>query len=150
MVSQGPKHVSRVYVRGSAEKIWQALTDPHLTRQYFWKADIVCEEWRPGNAYRYEIGNQEIVEGHLLDVEEPRRLSMSFAGRWDEAVAADKPSRLMWEINPQPGGVCEVRATNDGFDGVTPTYDRLANGMTFLLSALKTLVETGEPMVLEP
>lgn len=150
MVTQGPKHVSRIYMKGSAEEIWDALTDPHKTRLYFYDARVECDDWKPGAPIKYTLGDQTIVEGHILEADAPRRLAHTFAGRWDDAVAADKPSRITWEITPQPGGVCEVRITNDGFDGVTVTFDRVSSGATFLLSAMKTVVETGGRMETEP
>jgi len=114
---------------------------------YFYDADIECAAWKPGEPYRYVQVGLPIVEGSVLEVEEHRRLVCSFQGRWNDDVASDLPSRITWEVNPQPNGVCEVKVINDGFSGVTPTYNRVASGMTFLLSGLKTVVETGTAMV---
>lgn len=147
MVTQGPTHVSRIYMRATPDEIWDALVDPHLTRLYFYDADVECAAWKPGEHYRYMQVGLPIVEGTVLEVDEPHRLVCSFQARWDEGVAGDPPSRITWEINPQPNGVCEVRVLNDGFFGVTPTFNRVSSGMTFLLSGLKTVVETGQPMV---
>jgi hypothetical protein len=36
--------------------------------------------------------------------------------------------------------------THDGFDGETPTFKEVAGGWSFVLSGLKTLLETGEPL----
>lgn len=150
MVTQGPQHISRIYIKASPETVWDAITDPHKTQLYYYDARVECDEWKPGATIRYLLGDQPIVEGHLLEVDPPHRLVHSFMGRWDEAVASDRPSRMAWEINPQPGGVCEVRVINDGFDGVTATFNRVSRGMTYLLSALKTVVETGQRLEAEP
>jgi hypothetical protein len=43
-------------------------------------------------------------------------------------------------------GLSKLTVVHDGFDGETNTYRRAAGGMPFILSGLKTLLETGEPM----
>ena len=37
---------------------------------------------------------------------------------------------------------------HDGFDGETNTFKQAAGGMPYILSGLKTLLETGEPLQL--
>jgi hypothetical protein len=44
------------------------------------------------------------------------------------------------------GEACLLRLTHDDFDGETSTYRSVGNGWGAILSGLKTLLETEEPL----
>jgi hypothetical protein len=44
-------------------------------------------------------------------------------------------------------GVCKLTVVHDGFESRTATFDQVVGGMPFILSGLKTLLETGEPLM---
>ena len=57
-----------------------------------------------------------------------------------------RPSRVSWEITPL-GEVCKLTVVHDAFAaGETATYRMVSRGWPFVLSNLKTLLETGEPL----
>ena len=70
----------------------------------------------------------------------------TFDAVWDPDVAADPPSRITWEIEPM-GPVCRLTVVHDGFEGRTATYEQVGGGMPLILSGLKTLLETGAPLM---
>jgi len=151
MTLAGPQHVSRIYMKASPERIWQAMTDPHDTIHYFYDARVeVDPEWKPGASYRYVLGNITIVAGKVLECDEPKRLVCTFDARWDDDVNNDPPCRVTWELIPEPGHITIVKVTHDGFDGFNPTFQRVAGGTTFMLCALKTWLETGKALADEP
>jgi hypothetical protein len=43
-----------------------------------------------------------------------------------------------------------LRMTHDGFLGETATYQSISQGWAPILNSLKSLLETGEPLTLEP
>ncbi|MGH3142132.1 MAG: hypothetical protein ACRDO9_03225 [Gaiellales bacterium] len=43
-------------------------------------------------------------------------------------------------------GLSKLTVVHDGFDGETNTSGQVAGGMPYILSGLKTLLETGEPL----
>ena len=43
-------------------------------------------------------------------------------------------------------GLSKLTVVHDGFDGETNTFRQAAGGMPYILSGLKTLLETGEPL----
>ena len=86
----------------------------------------------------------------MLESDPPRRLVSTFDARWDEEVAPDPPSRITWEIEAAGEGLSRLTVVHDGFSGATATYRAVAGGMPFILSGLKTLLETGEPLMREP
>jgi hypothetical protein len=70
---------------------------------------------------------------------------MTFSAQWDPALAADRPSRLAFEITPM-GATCKLRVVHDSFDAETATYRDVRGGWPWIVSGLKSLLETGEPL----
>jgi uncharacterized protein YndB with AHSA1/START domain/DNA-binding transcriptional ArsR family regulator len=144
MSKNGTSRVFTVYVRTTPDQAWQAITDPEFTSQYYY-ASTVESDWTPGSPYRYLIGDGEAIVGEVLEADPPRHLAMTFDARWDEGVAGDPPSRISWEITDAGPGVVEITVVHDGLVPGSATADQVS-GMTYILSGLKTLLETGEPL----
>ena len=51
-MAEAPKHVYEVYIRATPEEVWQALTDPELTKQYYYD-NTVESDWKPGSPIVY-------------------------------------------------------------------------------------------------
>ena len=51
------------------------------------------------------------------------------------------------EIEPQPGGVAKLTVVHDELDMSPQTATHVGGGWMFILSGLKTLCETGKPLV---
>ena len=47
---------------------------------------------------------------------------------------------------PAGDGLSKLTVVHDGFEGETNTFGQVAGGMPYILSGLKTLLETGEPL----
>ena len=144
-----PVFVHEIVIRASVEKVWQALTDPAFTEQYYYGSRIDLPSFTAGSAYRYTGGDAVLLAGEILDADPPHRLVMSFNASWGPALSADPPSRVTWELTPTSEGVTCLRAVHDGFETETETYRQVAGGWPFIASGLKTLLETGAPMMAE-
>jgi uncharacterized protein YndB with AHSA1/START domain/DNA-binding transcriptional ArsR family regulator len=144
--AKAPASVFTVFVKSTPEQVWKAITDSEFTQQYYF-ASTVESEWQPGSPYRYLIDGTEAIVGEVLEAYPPRRLVMTFDARWDEEVAPDPPSRITWEIEEAGPGVVQLTVVHDGVAGGSATAEQVA-GMTYILSGLKTLLETGEPLAL--
>ena len=105
----------------------------------------VESSWQPGTPVRWHNAGSETIVGTLLEVEPPSRLVQTFAFSGAE-YAADKPSRLTWQIEPQ-GSVCKLTLTHE-FEEESASYRGVRFGWNPVLSGLKTLLETGEPLII--
>jgi len=145
MSKPGPKHVYEVYIRTTPEKLWQAITDPAFTRQYFFE-QAVESTWKPGASYRHRAPDGSLmIEGKILEIDPPRRLVQTFHCPAKEETKADRPSRVTWLIEPL-GEACKLTLTHDDFDGETATWSSVGKGWNPVLSGLKTLMETGKAL----
>lgn len=141
------KHVFQIVVRASAEELWQAITDPATTERYFHDTRI-RSDFQVGSPVTYELPDGEVaVRGEILEVDPPQRLSMTWQFR-DHEGPEDPPSRVTWEIEAL-GETCRLTVVHDDFESKTRTYEMVGEGWPPVLSSLKSLVETGEPLPLE-
>jgi hypothetical protein len=62
-------------------------------------------------------------------------------------MATERTSRVTWEITPGENGVSRLTLTHDELGGAPKTAASVGGvGWMFVLSGLKTLLETGEPL----
>ena len=144
----GPVEVQQVFIKASAEQIWEAITSAEFTSRYF-HGTHVESDLREGSPFVLYSSDRSTVavEGEVLESESPRRLVHTWHALYDPEVAADAPSRVTWEIEPVEGGVCKLTVVHDGFEGETTTFKQIRGaGWGLVLSGLKTLLETGEPL----
>ena len=140
-----PTHVFEIYIQTTPEHLWEALTESDFTTQYYY-ASTIESDFKPGSDFRMTLPDgTEAIRGEVVEAEPGKRLVTTFDARWDDGVAADEPSRISWDIEPQ-GESVKLKVTHDGFAGETETYRQVAGGMPYILSGLKTLLETGKPL----
>jgi uncharacterized protein YndB with AHSA1/START domain len=83
----------------------------------------------------------------VLEFDPPRRLVHEWRSLYDPDLAIESPSRVTWDIEPVGGGVCKLTLTHDKLDGAPKTAASVGGaGWMFVLSGLKTVVETGRSM----
>jgi uncharacterized protein YndB with AHSA1/START domain len=65
---------------------------------------------------------------------------------YDPELAAEEASRVTWELEPQEDGTTLLTVVHDGLEGAPKTSASVAGGWMYVLSGLKTLLETGKPL----
>jgi uncharacterized protein YndB with AHSA1/START domain len=133
--------VYSVFIRATPEQVWDAITKAEFTQQYFFGARIEVREGRRFSA----VGETEWDE-EVLESDPPRRLVHGWTSAYDPETAAEEPSRVTWEIEPQDGGVTKLTVVHDQLEGAPKTAENVAGGWMYVLSGLKTLLETGRPL----
>lgn len=138
------QHIYEILIRTTPERLWNALTDGEVTQQYYYHSRAEGT-WEPGSDYRYvnQDGGLDI-SGKVLESTPPTHLAMTFKPHWN---GDDAPvTRVTWDIEPM-GAICKLRVTHDALEVGSPMVEEFKNGWTLILSGLKTLLETGEPMM---
>jgi uncharacterized protein YndB with AHSA1/START domain len=140
--------VYQVFIKATPERIWAAITEPEFTVRYF-HGTYLETELEPGGPFRYHTADRSAVvgDGRVVESDPPRRLVTTWRAMWDEQVAAEKESRVTWEIEPQEGGYCKLTVVHDQLESSPRTAEQVSGGgWMYVLSGLKTLLETGEPL----
>ena len=139
--------VYQVFIKATPEQIWDAITKPEFTTRYFYGSELESSFER-GAPYKQWAPEREKlwVEGEILESDPPRRLAHTWRSLFDEDSAGEEPSRVTWEIDPQDGGVTKLTVVHDQLEAAPKTAASVAGGWSYVLSGLKTLLETGKPL----
>jgi uncharacterized protein YndB with AHSA1/START domain/DNA-binding transcriptional ArsR family regulator len=146
-MSAAPTQVYQVFIKASPEQVWDAITKPEFTARYFFGSRVQTSG-EVGTPIRHLAARTDDLWGDdaILESEPPRRLVHTWRSLYDEDLAAEPSSRVTWEIEPQPGGVCKLVVIHDQLERSPKTGASVSGGWAFVLSGLKTLMETGQAM----
>jgi uncharacterized protein YndB with AHSA1/START domain len=139
--------VYSIFVRATPERVWEAITKPEFTARYFY-GSVIDSRFEAGSPY---IGwssdrTRQFVDGEVLESDPPRRLQHTWRALYDGAMALEAPSRVTWEIEPQEGGFTRLTVVHDRLESSPRTAESVAGGWMYVLSGLKSLLETGQPL----
>src|SRR5438045_2052215 len=76
-----PTYVYVTYIKPTAEKVWQALTDGEITRQY-WSGQRNVSDWQVGSAWQHGVTTDRAaadIVGTVVESDRPRRLVVTWA-----------------------------------------------------------------------
>jgi uncharacterized protein YndB with AHSA1/START domain len=137
--------VYNVFIKATPEAIWQAITTPEFTERYFYGVRIaVTPERRVTEA---SDGSDMHGEDPIFEWDPPRKLVHGWQSKWNAELAAEEPSRVTWELEPQENGTTLLTVTHDQLESAPKTAASVSGpGWMLVLSGLKTLLETGEPL----
>lgn len=139
----------QIAVKAEAEQVWDALTNGKVTPAYYYGFEAEFD-LAAGRAYRYTAGGADVITGSVLAVEPGRSLSTTFRGAWGPEIAALPESTVTLADPPMPSpGVTLVTLVHEGLPA-TGAAAGVEIGWVLVLSGLKTLLETGRPMVDHP
>jgi uncharacterized protein YndB with AHSA1/START domain len=141
-----PVYVYDIYIGAPIDRVWEGLTDGALTRQYAYGTRFQGT-LRKGAPYAFlGDGDAKAVDGEILEVTPQKHLSMTWRAHWDEKSAADRPSRVTYQLDATGPCTTKLRVVHDDFDGETATYTGSVDGWPMMLSSLKTLLESGQAL----
>jgi len=150
-----PEFVYTTYINTTPERLWQALTDPEFTQQY-WGVTFDTD-WAKGSAMTWTDPGGPIVDPEqvVLESDPYRRLAYSwhtFTPEWaagnkvpeeQRAVfAAERRSKVTFTLEPQ-GSAVKLTVVHDDFPEDSAVLAACSNGWPEILSSLKSLLETG-------
>jgi uncharacterized protein YndB with AHSA1/START domain/DNA-binding transcriptional ArsR family regulator len=142
-----PHQVYQVFIRATPEQVWQAITLPEFTARYFYGSRVETTG-AAGTPIRHYAPDGTTLWGDdsILESDPPRRLVHTWRSLYDPELAAEPPSRVTWEIESQPGGVTRLTVVHDQLESSPKTAEHVSGGWSFIISGLKTLLETGQPL----
>ena len=124
--------IYEIYIRATPEAIWEAITTPEMV----------------------SMGMPEVaIDGEVVESDPPRKLVQTYRFLFNDATKAEGFTRLTWEIEPTAAGFSRLTVTHD-LEGAPIMAGMLASkfsemgtgGWNWILSDLKTLLETGTAM----
>jgi DNA-binding transcriptional ArsR family regulator/uncharacterized protein YndB with AHSA1/START domain len=141
-----PDHVYTAYIATDPASVWEALTNGDYTIQYFYGTRVESD-WEPGAALRYLSPEGGVVaDGEVIAADHAKRLEIMFHARWDPELEAEGPVREVWLLEATDEGATRLSVELYDAPETSRTYRDFTGGFPFIISGMKTLLETGEPM----
>ena len=138
-----PVHIYKSYIRGSIEAVWDAITNPEKTVQYFYGTEVESD-WEVGSPLNYRYPDGTLVsDGEILAIDPPKRLEFTFRALWDEKLAAEGPAREVWEL-AEINGMVELKL--EIYEIGPLSLEDFTGGYPYIVAGLKSLIETGEAL----
>ncbi len=136
------------YIRSSAEQLWSALLMPEFTRQYWYGMEMVCD-WKAGAAWQLRFADGRVGDtGEVLEIDPPRRLVLRWQNEFRPELKAEGPAKCTFELEPH-GGIVKLTITHSSPRQDSQLIAAVAGGWPKILSNLKSLLETGQPLTSE-
>ena len=134
------------FIRTTPEGLWQALTTAEFQRQY-WFGMHIDSDFKAGSSWTLQFEDGRIAdEGEVLESDAPRRLVISWRHRMRPELTAEGEARASFDIEPAEGSV-KLTVVHEIERENSQLIQAVSGGWPSILSSLKSLLETGEPLV---
>lgn len=159
--------VYRVYIKAAPQAIWDAITKPEWCAKYGYGG--TCEyDLRPGGSYRHFPSDEMrkasakwgmpcpdvIIDGEVVEADPPHKLVQTWRMLMSPETAEEGFTRITFEIQETPPAGTRLTVTHEL--GHAPVLAAMLNGSgeeagagggwSWVLSDLKSLLETGTPL----
>lgn len=136
-----PKFVYVTYIRATPEKVWDALTRPELSEQYWFGYRVDASGGVGGRMTARNPAGKLAHDDPIIESDPPRRLVYGWKPLYRE-LPDERPSRVTFEIEPLKGQV-RLTVTHEQFDDGSIMFEMISKGWPAVLSSLKTFLESG-------
>ena len=143
-----PEFVYVTYIETTPEKLWDALTNSAFTRQYWFETEV-RSDWKVGSPFALVMNGKITDSGEILEAARPRRLAYTFRHELDEDMRKEGATKVVFTLEPH-GKLVKLTVTHEGFGTPSKLLDGISKGWPAILSSLKSLLETGKPLVIPP
>jgi len=136
------------YISSTPEKVWEALTKTEHTEQYFF-GTAIQSDWQVGSRVEYSRG--ELTDfGEILIYEPNQKMTYTWESVGDPIQRAE-PSVVTFQVQEMNANVVKLTLIHENlqendFVKDTNAFEGFNNGWPFILSNLKTYLETSKTM----
>jgi uncharacterized protein YndB with AHSA1/START domain len=141
-----PDVVYNIFIRSTAQKVWDALTQSAFTTQFFF-GRTVESDWSKGSSWRLLFPDGRVdVDGVVLESDAPRVLKVTWRVAWLDDPDPPGPALVTYEIQ-QHGEIVQLTMTQHTESAIPRKYVKAGQmGWGAILSSLKSMLETGKAL----
>jgi uncharacterized protein YndB with AHSA1/START domain len=133
------------YIRTTPEKLWDALTQPEFTRQFF-MGTVQESKWKKGASWKIVDADGKVMDsGEILEIDPPKRLVLKWRNEFRPELKAEGYSRMTYELEPD-GKMVKLTVLHEIDKGQSKLIKAVSGGWPIILSSLKSLLETGKAL----
>jgi len=134
------------FIRTTPEQLWSALTSPDIMRKY-WFGMHQESDWQIGASWRLLRKDGSVTDtGEVVEIDPPRRLVLKWRNEFRPELKSEGYAHCTYEIEPMDGSV-KLTITHGMDRPGTKFIEAVSGGWPRILSNLKSLLETGEPVL---
>ena len=144
-----PAIVYTIYIASTPDKVWQALTSAEFSRQYF-SGFAIEADLKVGGAFVARAPDGSVhIGGEVIECDPPNKLTITWNVNWPALVEKLGPTLVSYEIEPAGDAVklTLVQSHDRAIDDDILSGGR--QGWPAILSSLKSLLETGNALVIK-
>jgi len=139
-----PKTVYITYIAATPEKVWEVLTRPEFTKQYFFGRTIEIET-RVGGTFILRMPDGRVdVKGEVVEWLPPHRLSVTWTVDWIPEMRELPECLVTYEIAQAGESVRLTMSESHQWDVPDDLLTGGRTGWPVILSSLKSVLETGK------
>lgn len=145
--TKGSKFIYVTYIRTTKEKLWDALTKPEFTKEYWAETWQDCE-WQTGSTWKLMKPDNQIGDsGKIIEINKPDRLVVSWRNEFKPELKEEGYSRCTFDLEQMEDTV-KLTVTHEIDCEKSKLIGAVSGGWPAILASLKSLLETGEPLEL--
>ena len=135
-----------IHIKAPKAKVWEALTAPEVVKLYY-----LCPLRKMGQIVGDDIeyGNDKtvLIGGKITKLEKDVIFSHTFIfdPTAHKNILEDKPTLVTYELS-ETEGITQLHLKHTGFADKNQTYVNVIGGWPWIMSSLKTLLETGKAL----
>lgn len=144
-----PNTVYTIYIAATPEKVWQALTTAEFSRKYFFGFAVEAD-LKVGGAFIVRAPDGSVhIDGEVIECDPPKKLTVTWNVNWPGLIEKLGTTLVTYDI--EPAGEAVRLTMTEAHD--RPISDDILEGgrqgWPAILSSLKSLLETGNPLAVK-
>ena len=143
-----PEFVYVTYIETTPEKLWEALTSSEFSKRYWFGTELKTD-WKVGSPFALVMNGTIRDTGEILEADRPRRLSYSFQHVLDDEMRSERPTKVVFNLEPH-GKLVKLTLTHEDFEDGSKLLDGISRGWPAILSSLKSMLESGTALAIPP
>ena len=130
-----------VYIRTTPARLWRAITQGAVTRKFYYGMPLRTT-LRKGAPLQYvDAKGNTLIRGKVLEVKPHKRFAHTFEFHHQKWAT----TRVTYTLE-KDGPAVKLTLVHDRLAKSPGTAKDVSGGWPFILSGLKTLLETGKPL----
>lgn len=131
----------KTIINASVNKVWDALTNPEIVKQYFFGTELVTD-WKVGSDIIFQgewEGQKYKDRGEVLEYSNNDKLSYSYLSNW--SGKEDKPENYLWvcyEVKSN-GNKTELTISQTNYDEERAKHSE--QNWASLIDGMKKIIE---------
>jgi uncharacterized protein YndB with AHSA1/START domain len=144
-----PTVIYTIYIASTPHKVWEALTSPEFSKQYFSGLAVQIEPQVGGRFTLLAPDGSLHIGGEVVVWDPPRKLVTTFDVNWEGIREALGTETVTYELQPSGDTVRLKMTQRNERDLSDDILSGGREGWPAILSSLKSLLETGTVPAIE-